>query len=262
MTARRLLAAGLARAALVLAMAVTAAPAASFAVEADKPLTVGRMKITIMPEYDSPAVLVVQEGKFADRNAFPRQVRFTLPKEVTKLTDVCSLSPGGHHFCQIFMLHYEKDFSYIDIKLPYSDFFIDYQYAPFTVKPASTRDFTFNLHADYAISLLEVHVQEPFGTRDFTLDPLPADTYAKDGFNYSKYGLTDIKAGETKAFHIKYFKDKVNPSVDEKFSAMLTPGIFKGMTGEILLGVAVAGLIVITLARRRARARAERGRVL
>jgi hypothetical protein len=252
---------GLMRVALALVMAVTAVPELSFAVESDKPLTVGRMKITIMPEYDSPAVLVVQEGKFADKDAFPRQARFTLPKEVTKLTDVCSLSPGGHHFCQIFTLHYEKDYSYIDIKLPYSDFFIDYQYAPFTVKPASARDFTFSLHADYAISLLEVNVQEPLGTKDFAVDPPPADTYTKDGFGYSKYVLKDIKAGETKSFRIKYYKERAAPSVDEKFSAMLTPGIFRGMTGEILLGVAVAGIIAITLVRRRYRDRAQKGGV-
>lgn len=252
---------GIPRVAMVLAMVVWLAPSPSLAVEADRALTVGRMKVTIMPEYDSHAVLVVQEGKFADRNAFPRQVRFTLPEEVTKLTDVCSLSPGGHHFCQIFTLHYEKGFSYMDIKLPYSDFFIDYQYAPFTVKPASVRDFTFRLRPDYGISLLEVHVQEPSGSKDFSLDPPPSETYTKDGFGYSKYVMKDIKTGETKAFHIKYYKESVNPSVDEKFSAMLTPGIFKGMTGEILLGSAVAGIIALTLARRRSRARAQKGGV-
>jgi len=250
---------GILRAALALAMVVWLAPSPSLGIEADKPLTIGRMKITIMPEYDSHAVLVVQEGKFADRNAFPRQARFTLPEEVTKLTDVCSLSPGGHHFCQIFTLHYEKGFSYMDIKLPYSDFFIDYQYAPFTVKPSSTRDFTFNLHADFGIDLLEVHVQEPSGSKDFSLDPPSADTYTKDGFGYSKYVLKHINAGEIRPFHIKYYKDGVNPSVDEKFSAMITPGIFKGMTGEILLGVAVAGIILTTVLRRRSRARAQKG---
>lgn len=252
---------GLIRIALAFAIAVAMVPASSFAVDANKPLTVGRMKITIMPEYDSPAVLVVQEGKFADKNAFPSQVRFTLPREVTKLTDVCSLSPGGHHFCQIFTLHYEKDYSYIDIKLPYSDFFIDYQYAPFTVKPASTRDFTFNLRADYGISLLEVHVQEPLGTKDFAVEPVTQDKYEKDGFNYSKYVIKDINAGEAKAFHVKYYKERVTPSVDEKFSAMLTPGLFKGMTGELLLGAAVVGIIVITLARRRSRAKPQKGDV-
>lgn len=252
---------GLIKAVLAFVMATAAVPSLSFAVEADKPLTVGRMKITIMPEYDSPAVLVVQEGKFADKDAFPRQARFTLPKEVTRLTDVCSLSPGGHHFCQIFTLHYEKDFSYIDIKLPYSDFFIDYQYAPFTVKPASARDFTFNLHADYAISLLEVHVQEPLGAKDFAVEPLTQDRYEKDGFSYSKYVLKDINAGETKSFRVKYYKQRAAPSVDEKFSAMLTPGIFKGMTGETLLGVAVAGIIAITLIRRRSRAKPQGGGV-
>ena len=136
---------GIFRPLLIFMLAITVADGAVWAGEQGKPLVIGRMKMTIMPEYDSPAVLVVQEGKFADRNAFPADARFTLPKEVTKLTDVCSLSPGGHHFCQIFKLHYEKDYSYIDIKLPYSDFFIDYQYAPFTVKPSSQRDFTYNV---------------------------------------------------------------------------------------------------------------------
>lgn len=224
-----------------------------------KTLTVGRMKVTIMPEYDSPAVLVVQEGKFTEREAFPNDVRFTLPKEVTKLTDVCSLSPGGHHFCQIFKLRYEKDYSYIDIKLPYSDFFIDYQYAPFTVKPSSQRDFTYHVRADYGINMLEVHVQEPTASKDYSIDPMPADTYQKDGFTYSKYVFNGVKPGDILPFHIKYFKDSVNPSVEEKFSAMATPEIFKGFTGEILLGVAVAAIIGIGFIKKRRAARSTDG---
>ena len=94
-------------------------------------LKIGRMKVSIMPEYESSDVLVVYEGKFADKDAFPNQVLFTLPKGVTKLTDVCSLSPGGQHFCQLYNIIDRGEYNETSVKLPYSDFFIDFKYSPF-----------------------------------------------------------------------------------------------------------------------------------
>ena len=128
----------------------------------DTGLVVGRMKITIMPEYDKPSILVIQEGKFADRTAFPRKVKFILPRQVTKLTDACSLSPGGQHFCQLFDIEKGEENNLVNIKLPFSDFFIDYQYAPFTIKKNSQRKFDYFVHASYDIKTLEVHVQKPY----------------------------------------------------------------------------------------------------
>ncbi len=215
------------------------------------PYEVGRMKVTIMPEYDSSAVLVIQEGKFADRTAFPKSVSFTLPKEVTKLTDVCSLSPGGHHFCQLFKLDYGAEDTKLNIKLPYSDFFIDYQYAPFTVSENSVREFSFPLDTTNSVKTLEAHIQEPYRSERFTVTPTPVETYKKDGFNYHKFIFKDIKAGERKFIKVSYSKKDIKPSVDEMYSAMLTPSLFSENSGEIMLVLGLATLGLLWFFRRR-----------
>ncbi|MBF0171565.1 MAG: hypothetical protein HQK87_10865, partial [Nitrospinae bacterium] len=199
---------------------------------------------------DSPAALVIEEGKFAERNRFPAKVTFNLPAEITRLTDVCSLSPGGHHFCQLFELKSGVDHTFIDIRLPYADFFIDYQYAPFTVLPDSVRSFTYLMQPNYAVARLEAHVQVPSGSSDFAVAP-DGERYEKEGFVYRKLVFENVKAGERIPLAISYYKAGVNPSVEEKFSAMKTPEIFDGATGEWLLGVGMAALAFFWLVRRR-----------
>jgi len=214
-------------------------------------LVIGRMKVTLMPEYDAKSVLVIQEGKFADRNAFPSEVKFTLPMEVTKLTDACSLSPGGHHFCQIFEIKKADKHKFVNIKLPFPDFFIDYQYAPFAVKKNSERKFTYQVDTSYPIKTLEVHVQQPARSEKFTIEPASYETYIKDDFEFRKYTFKNVKAGEAKAISVSYFKTGVAPSVDIKFSSMKNPEVFEGSTGEILLVTGMAALGVVWFTRRR-----------
>lgn len=234
---------------VLLAIALVLVSRPAFAVGEN--LAIGRMKVTLMPEYDAPAVLVIQEGKFADRTAFPAEVTFTLPREVTKLTDVCSLSPGGHHFCQIFDIQYGKDINFVNVKLPYSDFFIDYQYAPFTAKENSTREFSFDVDTSHDINNLEVHIQQPFRSDKFEISPATDDVYEKDGFTVYRYKQSGIKMGEKKTFKISYFKADARPSVNIKYSAMKTPGIFEKNTGEILLAGGVAALALVWFVRRK-----------
>ncbi|MBI3599940.1 MAG: hypothetical protein HY097_04785, partial [Nitrospinae bacterium] len=146
-------------------------------------LRIGRMKVSILPEYDSQDVLVVYEGKFSDKNAFPNQVTFTLPKGVTKLTDVCSLSPGGQHFCQLYDITDKGEYNETAVKLPYSDFFIDFQYSPFKVKSGKAeRDFEYAVKSLYPIDTLEVSIQEPLRAEDFKISPNPMSNTEKKGF--------------------------------------------------------------------------------
>src|SRR3989338_6031764 len=137
-------------------------------------LKIGRMKVSIMPEYESSDVLVVYEGKFADKDAFPNQVTFTLPKGVTKLTDVCSLSPGGQHFCQLYNIVNKGEYNETSVKLPYADFFIDFKYSPFNIKSGRfIRDFEYDIKMIYSIDTLEVSIQEPLRSTEFKLSPEP-----------------------------------------------------------------------------------------
>ena len=213
-------------------------------------LTVGRMKVTVMPEYDTQQALVIMEGKFMSRG-FPAEVRFLVPQEVTKLTDVCSLSPEGHHFCQLFEIKQEGDSKVVDIKLPFSDFFIDFQYSPFKVAPGAERKFVHRVFPVYDTDILEIHIQTPLRISNFSVSPGWTEKYQKDGFEYFKYVYEGVKAGEAKNVEIAYTKGDIAPSVEKKFSAMATPEIFAGHTGEILLALGVLGLVAVWYIRRK-----------
>lgn len=203
---------------------------------------IGRLKVTIMPEYDSRQVLVIYEGKFKDKDAFPREVLFILPKDVTRLTDVCSLSPGGQHFCQIYEIKRKEDRAETLVKLPYSDFFVDFEYAPFEAKAGETRKFDFDVVPAYPAEILEVHIQEPYRSAGFSIIPSSDDTYEKREFLYHRYKMANVKKWEPLTFSISYSKEDVRPSVDVKFSPMKQPELIEEKRGVALL---VAGLIVL-----------------
>ncbi len=216
--------------------------AGSFA-EAKEPV-VGRMKVTIMPEYESPTVLVVQEGKFASKDMFPMRVKFNLPDGVKKLYDVCSLSPGGQHFCQVYDIITKGGTSYVDVGLPYSDFFVDFSYEPFKAKENSGRKFSYRFESPYKIKTLEMHVQKPYRSKDFLVSPENnAGTYEKNGFEYLKYVYKDVEAGAIKDFAVSYYKADAEPSVDIKYTGKMSGGsIFQESGGELLL---VLGLLIL-----------------
>jgi hypothetical protein len=209
------------------------------------------MKVSILPEYDSPDVLVIYEGKFADRDAFPNKVTFTLPKYVTKLTDVCSLSPGGQHFCQLYDIFDKGEYNETSVKLPYSDFFIDFKYSPFKVKHGRLeRNFEYILKSVYPIDLLEVSIQEPMRVESFTLSPEPINKTIKKGFNYYNYKFNDIKQAQDVRFRIKYIKNDIKPSVDIKYSVMAKQGLIEKWKGIWLLGSGITIIITFLIIRR------------
>ncbi len=212
---------------------------------------VGFMKVTLMPEYDSTAVLVIEEGKFADRSAFPRDVVFYLPPNVTKLTDACSLSPSGHHFCQLFDIKKTPDKSVLNMKLPYSDFFLDFDYSPFKAAAKTGRDFLFPVDPKYNIRNLVVMIQKPYRAERFSVTPASAETVEKEGYQYFKYAFQNVRAGDLKSFHISYFKQDAMPSVNSKYSAMSKTHIFQDYSAEIILAVGVVGIAAAWVVKRR-----------
>ena len=214
-------------------------------------LKIGRMKVSIMPEYESSDVLVVYEGKFADKDAFPNQVTFTLPKGVTKLTDVCSLSPGGQHFCQLYNITDKGEYNETSVKLPYADFFIDFKYSPFNIKSGRfLRDFEYIIKLIYPIDTLEVSIQEPLRSTEFKLSPEPMSKVNKKDLNYYNYTFKDIKGGQDVRFKIKYAKDDTMPSVDIKFSAMSKQDLIERRKGIWLLGIGIVIIIAFMIIRR------------
>ena len=185
-------------------------------------LKIGRMKVSIWPEYDTEGVLVVYEGKFFERDRFPTKAAFIIPKGVRELTDACSLSPKGEHFCQLYDVSSKGDYSGVTLKLPYPDFFIDFQYNPFNKD--NRRDFEYVVLSHYPIGELEVNIQKPLRSSGFNVTPVSSKESEDKGFKYLHYTYDNVPQKKEIRFNIAYSKEDSRPSVDIKFSNMTESG--------------------------------------
>jgi hypothetical protein len=204
----------------------------------DKALKIGRMKVSVWPEYDTPGVLVVYEGRFADKDAFPAQITFIFPKGVTRLTDACSLSPKGQHFCQIYDIEKKGDYNQVSMNMPYGNFFIDFQYDPF--KGGKDKSFEYVIQSKYEIMNLEVNIQQPLRSSDFTIAPASSKQTRDGDFIQYNYSIKDITANQGVRFKINYIKEDNNPSIDIKFGGMSKPD-----TTNRDIAILAAGVIII-----------------
>ncbi|MBI5179816.1 MAG: hypothetical protein HZA05_00240 [Nitrospirae bacterium] len=203
----------------------------------EKVLKIGRMKVSVWPEYDTPDVLVVYEGRFADKDAFPAQITFIFPKGVIKLTDACSLSPKGQHFCQLYDIEKKGNYNQAVMSLPYGDFFIDFQYSPF--KGGKDKSFEYVIQSKYDIMNLDVNIQQPLRSSNFYIVPASSKQTKDSDFNQYHYSMKDIPANQDVRFKINYIKGDNNPSVDIKFGGMSKPDTTNRDIAILAVGVVI-----------------------
>ena len=202
-------------------------------------LKIGRMKVSIWPEYDTEGILVVYEGKFFDRDRFPTKTTFIIPKGIRELTDACSLSPKGEHFCQLYDVSPRGKYSGVTLKLPYPDFFVDFQYNP--LDRGEKREFEYVVLSHYPIGELEVNIQQPLRSSGFTVTPVSTRESQDKGFRYLHYTYEDVPKGKEIRFNVSYNKKDSRPSVDIKYSSSMaesdSSGYSRGYTTFLVGGV-------------------------
>jgi hypothetical protein len=190
-------------------------------------MEIGRMRVAIWPEYDDPGVLVIYDGRFVDDGNFPAETSFFLPKGAI-ISDACSLSPRGQHFCQLFKQENIGDMEEIRLKLPYPNFYLSFHIDPFE-GGGSARNLAYTITTNHRIRKLEVDIQEPLRAEGFTLSPEPGKVEEIKGFKHYRYYMDNPKKGADIPFEINYKKDDKRPSVDIKYSPMSMP-----MEGDVM----------------------------
>jgi hypothetical protein len=230
----------------------------------DEDLSIGRMRVLIWPEHDDPGVLVVYDGRFTDDSRFPTTTTFFIPKGAV-INDVCSLSPGGQHFCQLYEIVEGEAMDEAIVSLPFSNFYLGFHTPPLEVQ-SGQREIEYTIKANHPIASMEVDIEQPLRSTDFVISPSGGELTEEDGFNRFEYALTDIPKGEERVFRIDYAKQDPAPSIDIKYSSMSGPRVWgspydtqRNVTTFIYLlfgtGVAAAaGLLWLGLRRKRGRA--------
>ncbi len=212
-------------------------------------LKIGRMNIKIWPEYDDPGVLVIYDGRFSDPTMFPARARFLIPRG-SVVSDACSVSPRGEHFCQLYSVRTTDGFDEITLTLPYPNFYLSFHTPP--LGRDKQKSFTYTIKTTYPVDTMEVNIQQPLRSERFVVSPSTEPRLIRDSTHFI-YEIRDVEEGETREFTLSYFKEDAKPSVDIKYS----PPLMKGGTASdgspystqrmvriLLYGVFAAGLLL------------------
>lgn len=185
-------------------------------------LSIGRMRAAIWPEYDDLGVLVIYDGRFRDENAFPAETTFILPKD-SVISDACSLSPKGQHFCQLYRQKTVGGADEVRLKLPYPNFYLSFHISPFKNIQEGQKIFDYTISVNHDIEKLEVDIQKPLRAEGFKITPQSSYVSEKKGFEHYGYVFENVTKGKTLDFKIEYTKKDGLPSVDIKYSPMTGP---------------------------------------
>lgn len=196
---------------------------------ATKDLSIGRMKVSIMPEYDDPSVLAIYDGRFEEVSSYPIKTSFFIPKG-SVISDACSLSHEGQHFCQLYKTINRGDYDEVSLLLPYPNFYLSFHTPQLDVK-VEKKEVDYQIKANHVIKTMEIDIQQPLRSTAFNISPPEnASVSQKDGsisvikgFSHSIYKLENIAVNQETTFRINYIKSDPNPSVDIKYTSMKEP---------------------------------------
>lgn len=187
------------------------------------------MKVSVMPEYDDPSLLVIYDGRFAPAPSYPIKTSFFIPKG-SVISDACSLSHEGRHFCQLYKTVNRGTHDEVNLLLPYPNFYLSFHTPPLDTKNEQ-KTIDYRIKANHAIKTMEVDIQQPLRSAAFkVVAPKEAvllqhndSTSLIRGFNHVVHRIDDVVTGQESGFLISYTKSDPNPSVDIKYTSMKEP---------------------------------------
>jgi hypothetical protein len=210
-------------------------------------MRVQKMTISILPEYDSPSVLVMAQGEFSDAFS-PQEVEFALPPDA-EVSQVCALTkPDNQHLCQPYVLSQGDDSLILRYTLPLPAFFVEYYYSP-VADPAAPRSVDYRFQPTYPVDSLVLEVQEPLRSADFALQPPSEEVFADNqGFRYHYYNYEGLTPDEPVSLNISYLKSDAEPSVPPRDQAAGPGGVpteGDGGLNRVLLVVVSLGVVAL-----------------
>jgi len=177
-------------------------------------LAIDQASLRLWPEYDDPGLLVIFSGTFTGTTAFPQQVAFPLPDGARGI-QATTITANGDLLSQPWQI--------VDGKLTYTLPGPAFQIEFYLDRPASgnQRDINYALETAYAITNLEITLQQPARATGFSATPQPErSVQGSDGFTYYAINRANVAAGAKLPINMRYTKSDQGVSVAQ---AQLNP---------------------------------------
>jgi hypothetical protein len=188
-------------------------------------LHVNNMRLAIWPEYDTLGMLVTYDGRFTELSKdstvtlFPTKAEFIIPADA-EISDVCSLSPRGVHFCQLYKSTQSKLGQIIKLTLPYPSFYLSFHTPDIKANNADgKKTITYNFISPYKTARLTINIKEPLESSSFNVGinrAAPSTQNKKDGFMEYEFIIKNLEKNEELTIAISYERKSQRPSVEAK----------------------------------------------
>ena len=166
----------------------------------------GSVGVALWPEYDRPTMLVIYRIKLADQTQLPATVSFNIPAAAGKPSAVASGQPDGSLLNLTYQQKAAGDWSTLTFQTSTPNIQIEY-YDPRLTKKGEARHFDYQWPGSYAVSSLNIEVQQPQGATAMRISPdLGAGKLGEDGLLYYRGQAGSLTAGETFQIAVDYQK--------------------------------------------------------
>jgi hypothetical protein len=212
------------------------------------PLTIAQGSLRLWPEFDDPGLLVIFAGDFAQSGSFPQAVTFPIATGARNVQATYRDASGT-----LLM----REYTVADDKLTYEVPMPSFHYEYYVDRPdtGNQREINFSFDPGYAADVLEIAVQQPARSTDFTMIPAAQGTSrGSDGLTYHTLALSNIAAGTPVDIQIRYTKADTglsNPQLAVTGGAASSAGgtsssaPAQGWLPYVLIGVGATALVSV-----------------
>ena len=203
---------------------------------------ISTMKISLMPEYDNPQVLVIYRGRVSPDVDLPVLMKFNILPGVDP--HIASVTPTGAHIHDPFEVKRANGDSYAEFVLQERAFQLEYYFNAFA-PDVKQKSFCYSYKSHYRIVSFSYEVQQPLGSSNFITSPTSFRTEADDkGIVHHQVSAGSVAAGETKRVSVSYFKPDNETSLQKSERKDEGIGVY-GIISIIVL-IVLVGLLIYT----------------
>jgi hypothetical protein len=239
---------------LMLVCLIWLVPAVGVA-QAQEPLVIQEMYLSVWPEYYTPDVVVSQGAVFVNQSEEPvgGEIWFQLPKTVEPV-NLSELQQGI--LPRYFEVVDKGDHQLIRYELTAPlepgerlSLLLEYTYPRF--QEAGRRQIPVEFISKYPVEKLVVEIKQPLRSTDFSIVPGTDSKFIdSEGFDVYQLDFSDVKADRLLEFQISYYKEDNLPSLDpEPATTVADEPQRQGMNSTTvgLLVIAFIAVLGITL---------------